>query len=256
MKKFFKINELDYIPKNLCGIYYLFTKSKDLIYIGKSTNIRNRLKTHDRLNTKNFKNKFFYFNFLQINDEITALLLESKEIKKHNPLFNKKLRKFRKINYFLTYSKNKKGIYFLQNSNIPSVSLKSFSSKKALLLYVDDFLKENELCSHVNRYSYKSRPCFQYHLGKCRGICINDKLKSEYNKRFLLSLENQNLNKYVQLTFQLGGFEYKARYDDMILKEFHSPEKILSFEYKSYDETKILLSYLKTNKIVYTIKNK
>ena len=55
-----------------------------MIYIGKSNNISNRIKTHIRLNYKNFKNFFYYFNFQGTPDELTALLLESKEIKFYN----------------------------------------------------------------------------------------------------------------------------------------------------------------------------
>mgnify|MGYP004280433015 FL=1 len=67
-------------------------------------------------------------------------------------------------------------------------------------------------------------------------------------------MENQNLKRYAQITFNLGGFKYKARYDEFILKEFHTPDKTINFGYKSYDETKILLSYLKVNKIEYKLK--
>ena len=253
-KKYFEISELKEIPKNLCGIYYLFTKSKDLIYIGKSTDISKRLKTHNRQNFINFKNKFFYFNFTPVSDEITSLLLESKEIKLHKPLFNKKLRRIKNANYFLSYSKNKKGIYYLHYSETPTISLKSFSSKKALLSHVNDFLKENGLCSHVNRLTYEVRPCFDYHLGKCSGICINENIKSKYNQKFLLSLKIKCLEKYGQLFFSINGLKYKAYYEGFFLKEFHTENKVLTFDYKSYDETKILLSYLKTNKIDYTLK--
>ena len=256
MKKLFEISQLDQVPKKLCGVYSLFDKNKKLIYIGKSTNISNRLKTHNRLNFKNFRNQFCYFNFTPISDEITALLVESKEIKKNKPLFNKKLRRLKNSNYFLTYSKNKKGVYYLHYSSVPSISLKSFSSKKALLLNINDFLKENGLCNHVNRKSYKNRPCFQYHLAKCSGICINENLKSAYNRKFLKSLNDQNLRSYSQLTFRLGGLKYKAFYDGFFLTEFHSANKILKFDYKSYDESRILLSYLNINKINYRLKSK
>ncbi|MFL2911797.1 MAG: nucleotide excision repair endonuclease [Limisphaerales bacterium] len=100
MKKFFEISQLDQVPKKLCGVYSLFDKNKKLIYIGKSTNISNRLKTHHRLNFKNFRNQFCYFNFTPISDEITALLVESKEIKENKPLFNKKLRRLKNLKLF------------------------------------------------------------------------------------------------------------------------------------------------------------
>ena len=100
LKNLLRISEISQIPNGLCGVYFLYNKNKEIIYIGKSNNIYNRIKTHIRLNYKNFKNFFCSFDFLETPDELTALLLESKEIKFYEPLFNKKLRRSKKSNFF------------------------------------------------------------------------------------------------------------------------------------------------------------
>ena len=253
MKKLFIINEINQIPNGLCGVYYLYNKNRDMIYIGKSNNISNRIKTHIRLNYKNFKNFFYSFNFHRTPDELTALLLESKEIKFYKPLFNKKLRRSKKSNFFLSYSKNKNDIFYLSYTNSPSINSKSFSSKKALLLFINDFLIDNGLCVNVNRNSSKVRPCFQHHIGNCMGICINDNLKHVYNKKFLFSIEDKKVKKFQSLTFCLNGINYKALYDGFFLRKFYSSKYSIKFNYNSYDESSILLSYLRVNKVKYKV---
>ena len=136
-----------------------------MIYIGKSNNISNRIKTHIRLNYKYFKNLFYSFNFQGTPDELTALLLESKEIKFYKPLFNKKLRRSKKSNFFLSYSKNKNDIFYLSYTNSPSINSKSFSSQKALLLFINDFLIDNGLCVNINKNTSKVDHVFSIILG-------------------------------------------------------------------------------------------
>ena len=253
MKKFFKISEISQIPNGLCGVYYLFNEYSNIIYIGKSNNISNRIKTHIRLNYENFKNLFHFFNFERTPDELTALLLESKEIKFHKPLFNKKLRRSKISNFFLSYSKNQNDIFYLNYTNSPSINSNSFSSKKALLLYINDFLIENGLCVNINRNSPKVRQCFQHHIGNCMGICINDNLKHAYNKKFLSSVKDKKVKKFQYLTFCLNGIRYKALYDGFFLRKFFSYKHSINFNYNSYDESSILLSYLRVNKVKYEI---
>ena len=253
MKKLLKISEISQVPNGLCGIYYLFNKQREIIYIGKSNNISNRIKTHIRLNYKNFKNLLYFFYFDRISDELTALLLESKEIKFHKPLFNKKLRRLKESNFFLSYSKNQNDIYYFNYTNSPSMNSRSFSSKKSLLSFVNDFLIDNGLCTNINRNTLKARPCFQFHIGNCMGICINDNLKNRYNKKFFTSIDYLKFNKFQYLTFSLNGINYKALYDGFYLRQFYSSKYSIRFNYNSYDESSILLSYLRVNKVKYKI---
>ena len=254
MKKLLRISEISQIPNGLCGVYYLFNKNSEIIYIGKSNNISNRIKTHIRLNYKNFKNLLHFFNFQRTSDDLTALLLESKEIKFHRPLFNKKLRRSKKSNFFLSYSKNQNDIFYLNYTNSPSINSKSFSSKKALLLYINDFLIDKGLCVNINRNSPKVRPCFQHHIGNCMGICINDNLKHAYNKKFLSSVNDKKVKKFQYLTFCLNGTNYKALYDGFYLRKFYSSKYSIKFNYNSHDESSILFSYLRVNRVKYKIK--
>ena len=49
LKKLLRISEISQIPNGLCGVYYLYDKNSEMIYIGKSPNLSNLIKTHSRL---------------------------------------------------------------------------------------------------------------------------------------------------------------------------------------------------------------
>ena len=42
---FFSINKINYVPDNILGVYFLYNKSNEILYIGKSVNIK-RVKQH------------------------------------------------------------------------------------------------------------------------------------------------------------------------------------------------------------------
>ena len=85
------------------------------------------------------------------------------------------------------------------------------------------------------------------------GICINDKLKHIYNKKFLSYVNDKKIKKFQYLTFCLNGIKYKALYDGFYLRKFYSSKHTIKFSYNSYDESSILLSYLRVNKVKYKI---
>jgi len=74
------------------GVYYFHNKAGDLIYVGKSINIHDRVLSHlnNNLHKKavRMKNEIASVSFEVTGNELVALLLESAEIKKHQPIYN------------------------------------------------------------------------------------------------------------------------------------------------------------------------
>jgi hypothetical protein len=73
------------------GIYYLFNNRNDLLYVGKSKNLRKRIKEHVKgsTHTKMFHNLIFGIQFSVIDSELETELLETYLINRLNPRFNK-----------------------------------------------------------------------------------------------------------------------------------------------------------------------
>ena len=79
------------------GVYYFYDKKGDLIYIGKSKDIHQRVLTHlSNSQTKKaieMRDRIADISWEETGSELVALLLESSEIKKHTPLFNRSQRR-------------------------------------------------------------------------------------------------------------------------------------------------------------------
>ncbi|WP_313095760.1 nucleotide excision repair endonuclease, partial [Empedobacter sp.] len=80
---------VDQVPKNICGVYYLYNDKQDIIYIGKSIDIRKRLIQHFKsLDKKEIKLQHFTHSiqFENTGNELIALLRESELIKQNLPI--------------------------------------------------------------------------------------------------------------------------------------------------------------------------
>ncbi len=75
------------------GVYYFYNDNNELVYIGKSKNIKTRVMSHFRNNnTKKaieMRNEIANIDYELTGSELIALLKESHEIKIHKPLYNR-----------------------------------------------------------------------------------------------------------------------------------------------------------------------
>ena len=82
MNKFKFLNKINQLPRS-SGVY-AFKKGKDIIYIGKATDIRERVKNHTKLLIQAEK-----IGYIKTDSEIEALILEASLIKKYKPKYKK-----------------------------------------------------------------------------------------------------------------------------------------------------------------------
>ena len=79
------------------GVYYFANADGELIYVGKSINIHDRVLSHlnNNLHKKavEMKDAIAHVSFELTGNELVALLLESAEIKRHQPLYNRQQRR-------------------------------------------------------------------------------------------------------------------------------------------------------------------
>ena len=116
--KYIKKQDIENLPKT-SGVYSFY--GKELLYIGKAINIKNRVKNHfsqpsyrDGL----FVNKVTKIGYLETGSEIEALIIESKLIKKYQPKFNV-VWKDDKNYFYVAISKNEKTIVYITHQKRP-----------------------------------------------------------------------------------------------------------------------------------------
>lgn len=130
------------LPETI-GIYYFFNKDNEIIYIGKSKNIKKRVGQHLRTNLKRkkdmeLKGSISHIEYRKTECEIAALLLECHEIKEKNPRFNRAL-KGKRFPYGVKLKVGKDGCAFIKIYT--SIELENFfyvfKSRKAAQSKID-----------------------------------------------------------------------------------------------------------------------
>jgi DNA polymerase-3 subunit epsilon len=208
IKKHFKNDLLSFsVPSNITnelinplpeetGVYYFFDDEDNLIYIGKSNNIRSRVISHFNNNqTKkavDMKQRIKRIDYELTGSELIALLKESEEIKQRLPIYNRAQRRSL-FNYGIFVDLELDGYIHLKAKKIaknqmPVITYFSLAEAKENLRKLCD---EYELCLKLCGLYPTESSCFYYQIERCHGACIGEESPDDYNQRV-----NEALNKF------------------------------------------------------------
>ena len=191
----------DYVLKKLpeeCGVYYFLDKEGEIIYIGKSTNIYNRaishFNNHERKGAK-MLNELYNVEHVLTGSELIALLLETEEIKKHKPHFNR-AQKADIFTHSINWFEDKQGIINLKIVPYDEAenSLQAFTTHIAARERIEEWIDEYSLCLKYCGLS-EDEACFNHQIKKCNGICAGLEAREEYNKRALKLVDEYSFGK-------------------------------------------------------------
>lgn len=170
------------------GIYKMFNAQGEIIYIGKAKNLKNRVSSYFKTQSASLKQQTMVAKVANIEVTVThtegeALLLESQQIKLHQPRYNICLRDDKSYPYlfisthqdfpqlsFHRGAKKKNGQYF---GPYPSAS----AVKETLKLLQKIFPVRQCEDSY---YKSRSRPCLQYQIQRCTAPCVGLVSKEKY----------------------------------------------------------------------------
>ncbi|KAF2517498.1 GIY-YIG nuclease family protein [Flavobacterium salilacus subsp. salilacus] len=198
---------LEGIP-SVTGLYYIYKENGDLIYIGKSNNIKKRLNQHftgSSRKSKRLQRDIFTINYEETGSELIALLKECQEIKVNKPIHNRALKKT-VFPYSLYSEKNKEGYMCLniKKTDGRRKEIISFAgtaeAKKALFKITDKY----KLCQKLNGLETAKTACFPYKLGNCNGACIEKEPSAEYNKRVTEFINHNSFNHQSMIIIDKG----------------------------------------------------
>lgn len=169
------------------GIYYIHNEKGDLIYIGKSKNIKKRVNQHftgSSHKCKKIQRDVFAVTYEETGSELIALLKESEEIKINKPIYNRAQRKSI-FQYALYQNKNTAGYWALtvEKADGRKKEITSFTSlqegKNALFKITEKY----NLCQKINGLYDTKNGCFQYKIKECNGACLGLESPEIYNER-------------------------------------------------------------------------
>ncbi len=177
------------------GVYYFYNSDRELIYIGKSKNIRKRVVTH-LLNAKSNKaiamrNDITDIDFEVTGSELVALLKESEEIKSKKPFYNV-AQKRTYFQYGLFTDQQIDGYIRLEMKRIKdgSLPLTVYASRKEGIDHFYYLNEKHQLCLTMTGLNKSKGPCFHYSLKKCNGACRGEESAEDYNTRVMEALES------------------------------------------------------------------
>lgn len=169
------------------GVYIFRNSSGVPIYIGKAKNIRNRVSSYfgsDLLDrTQQMVQSARTLEFIVTDSEAEALLLESNLIKQHYPKYNIDLKDNEKFTYILITDEEYPRMLLVRKNRAGRVAggkgklFGPFLSGSAYVLVASTLRKIFKL--RTCRLGQK-RPCLQYHLGFCTGVCAGLVTRKEY----------------------------------------------------------------------------
>ncbi|HLV39187.1 MAG TPA: exonuclease domain-containing protein [Xanthomarina sp.] len=172
---------------HITGVYYIHNENGEIIYIGKSKNIKNRVSQHfTNLNGKSKKIQLqtAAVTYDATGNELIALLKESEEIKRNKPIFNRALR--RTIFTHALYSFVDEDGYInlkIDKADGRKKAITTFSTKSSAKQFLFKAVEEFNLCQKLSDLDPTKGSCFNYTIKQCEGACIKEETAISYNDR-------------------------------------------------------------------------
>jgi hypothetical protein len=185
------------------GVYRFFGSNNDLLYVGKSVDIRARINAHYQEGRKPGRHQRIMSQVARIDcaataGEVGALLIENAAIKAETPLYNRRQRRVRKL---WTIHLSQAGDGFLQpvpadflldaDRAIDSYGL--YHNKRHIESTLRRHARDHGLCLRCLGMDRGRGPCFQFQLGRCDGACAGEESVEEHNARLLSVLDRDRI---------------------------------------------------------------
>ena len=208
------------------GVYIMHDVDDKIIYVGKAVNLKRRVKSYFRKTDKTERIKRMvslidHFEYIVVDNEAEALILECNLIKKNRPKFNVLLKDDKTYPYIKIDIK----------SDYPNVTItrkiindgsKYFGpyanpgAAKEML----DFIKQKYKIRQCKNFRSETRACLNYHINRCLGPCMGYVSKEDYRKQIdeiidildgkvdkvLKELEKQMIEESSKMNFEQASY--------------------------------------------------
>lgn len=198
-------SDIESLPESP-GVYVFHGENDMPLYIGKSINIRERVMSHFASDVRHgtemkISQQIHKVTHIQTAGELGALFLESRLIKKHLPLYNRRLR----YSYELICLKEK-----TNNDGYKTVSMETmdtlnmnpetfssiigvFRNRQEVKRFLTHVAKEHNLCEKLLGLEKTKSSCFASRLELCHGACVKEEKPLFYNLRFTTAFSASKL---------------------------------------------------------------
>ena len=164
-------------------------KENAVIYIGKAKNLRNRVTSYFRENPDHtpkvaaMVSHVYDYDFIVTDSEYEALVLECSLIKQHKPRYNILLKDDKGNHYIRISTEEYPRITSENNTNAPGRYLGPYTSGFVTKEAVNEANRVFMLPTCRKKFPQdigKGRPCLNYHIKNCMGVCRGRIAHSDY----------------------------------------------------------------------------
>ena len=188
------------------GVYIMRDKEDNIIYVGKAISLKKRVRSYFRKTNKTERIKKMvslidHFEYIVVDNEAEALILECNLIKKNRPRFNVLLKDDKTYPYIkIDMSTDFPNVYMTRR--VINDGSKYFGpyanpgSAKEML----NFIKEKFKIRQCRNYEGRTRPCLNYHIKRCDAPCMGYISKEEYRTQIdeIIDLLEGKTNKIIR----------------------------------------------------------
>lgn len=173
------------------GVYIMKNKEGEIIYVGKAISLKKRVRQYFGSSRNNppkvnvLIRNIYEFEYIIVDNEVEALILEANLIKKHKPKYNILLRDDKQYPY-IKVTTNEKYPRIIKTRRILKDGAKYFGPYPSGYAVNDTLdiirnLYPIRTCNqNLERNKRKTRPCLNYYIGKCLGPCQGNVYEGRY----------------------------------------------------------------------------
>jgi len=227
------------------GVYLMHDKNDTIIYVGKAVVLKNRVRQYFQSSRgkspkiQRMVEQIAWFEYIVVDSEMEALILECNLIKEHQPKYNTMLKDDKHYPYIrVTVNEDYPRIMLARERKKDKAKyFGPYTSAQAVHDSID-LLKKTYFVRSCNRVlprdMGKERPCLYYHMGQCKAPCQGYISKEEYQENIGQVEEFLNGNyalitKHLELQMMKFSeemeFEKAAEYRDLLFSVKRLSEK-------------------------------
>ena len=246
-------SNLEGIIKNIPsspGCYLFFDENSVIIYIGKAKDLKRRVnsyfnKTQDSVKTKILVKKIRNIEYIVVENEEDAFLLENNMIKEHRPRYNIMLKDDKTYPWIVVKNESfprvfstrtvirDKSLYFGPYSSVPMIKMLLKLIRNIYPIRTCNLMLTQE---RINQGKYKV--CLQYHIKRCLGSCEKFQSQEDYDRNIaeiiqilkgnISQLSEKLFNEMQDLSLQLKFEEAQKIKDKYLLLENYKSKSVVS----------------------------
>lgn len=238
------------------GVYLMKNSHSEIIYVGKAKALKNRVSqyfgspTNHTVKVRKMVENVDDFDVILTDSEFEALVLECSLIKQHMPKYNILLKDDKGYSYIKITSGKWRNIYsVLQREEDGAKYIGPFVSSFAARNTVDEAKKIFRLpqCNKVFPRDFgKDRPCLNYFIGQCCGVCSGKVPFSQHDEAVedaIAFIKDggtkalRDLEQRMEEAAENLEFEKAARLRDRItaIKRLGGKQKVMSADVREQD---------------------